>query len=438
MKLSRDNKFFKWGLTAFLVIVAGVVFWIIFSNLPGFYGVIQDFVKIISSVLYGCLFAYLMNPMMEFTRRHLNHLLDRTKLSKKRAAAVSKGIGIVVALLVFLGALYALIALVVPNIINSLQELLQPARLEGYYNTIAGWIHSIFPGTAAEEWLSGGLDSLWDSLQNMLGKIDFTAMLSQIFSAGVTIISTVFHLGLGIIAAVYILIYKKQLCVQAKKLTVSMFRADHADRILEVARRTNRIFGGYVIGKILDAIFVGVVTYLALIIMGMPFAPLIATLVGVTNVIPYFGPFLGGVPSALLLLVENPIDMVYFVIFIVILQMIDGNIIENRIMGVQLGISDFWVLVAILVFGGIFGFPGMLLGVPVFAVIYSLISDAVHRRLKKKNISSDPDAFYTMQCVADLPAAQPPSVSYVSDDPGYDLNVETEEEPDENDQGGGD
>ena len=434
MKLRRDNKFFKWGLTAFLVIVAGALFWIIFSNLPGFYQMIKDFFKIISSVLYGCLFAYLMNPIMEFTMRHLNKLLQKTKLSEKKRTAISKTTGLIVAVLIFLAAIYALIALVVPNIIDSIQELIQPARLQGYYETITEWIHETFSGTEAEDWVGGVLESVWTSLQGAIERIDFTSFLSDVFSAGVSVVSTLFNFGVGIIAAVYILIYKKQLCVQAKKLTISIFRADHANRLFEVARRTNRIFSGYVIGKMIDAIFVGVVTYFALLIMGMPFAPLIATLVGVTNVIPYFGPFLGAVPSALLLLIEEPIDALYFVIFIIILQMIDGNIIENRIMGVQLGISDFWVLVAILIFGGIFGFSGMLLGVPIFAVLYSLISDAVNKRLKKKHYPIDSDVYYTLQCVEDLPIILPPSVSYTSDEPGYDLNIDPEdEEPEEYD-----
>ena len=159
-------------------------------------------------------------------------------------------------------------------------------------------------------------------------------------------------------------------------------------------------------------------------------APLIAVLVGVTNIIPFFGPFLGAVPSALLLLIEKPIDALYFIIFILVLQMIDGNIIENRILGEKLGISDLWVLVAILVFGGVFGFGGMLLGVPIFAVIYTLIADNVNERLRRKRYPTETDLYYSLQCVEELPVSPQPSYSFVSVDPAYDMHAQDEDEDD--------
>ena len=241
---------------------------------------------------------------------------------------------------------------------------------------------------------------------------------------------SVFNMLVGIVAAVYLLLYEKKLCAQAKKLTVAVFNTKHADRLFEIARRTNRIFSGYVIGKIIDAILVGVITYFALLIMRMPYAPLIAVLVGVTNIIPFFGPFLGAIPSALLLLIEKPIDALYFIIFILVLQMIDGNIIENRILGEKLGISDLWVLVAILVFGGIFGFGGMLLGVPIFAVIYTLITDGVNERLRRKRYPTETDLYYTLQCVEELPVSPQPSYSFVSVDPAYDMHAQDEDDDD--------
>ena len=164
--------------------------------------------------------------------------------------------------------------------------------------------------------------------------------------------------------------------------------------------------------------------------MGMPFAPLIAVIVGVTNIIPFFGPFLGAIPSALLLLIERPIDALYFILFILVLQMIDGNIIENRILGEKLGISDLWVLVAILLFGGIFGFGGMLLGVPIFAVIYTLIVDAVNGRLRRKRYPIETELYYSLQCVEELPVTPQPSSSFVSVEPSYDMHAADEDDED--------
>ncbi len=428
MKLRHNDKFFKWGLTAFLVIVAGILAWVIFSNFPGFYDMILELIAILAPILYGCFFAYMMNPVMEFVNRFMTKQLSKTKLKESKVRSIGKTVGVISAVVVLLAALYALIALLVPNIVSSVQVLVSEAKIDSYYATITGWVNDTFAGTAVEQWFKDNLDSLINAVRNWVLGLNYTGILSDLFSAGVSVVGGVFNFLLGIVAAVYILIYKRQLCSQAKKFTTSLLRNDHADRVFEIARRTNRIFSGYVIGKILDALLVGVITYIVMLIMGMPYAVLIATIVGITNIIPYFGPFIGAAPSALLLLIENPVDALYFIIFIVILQMIDGNIIENRIMGLQLGISDFWVLVSILLFGGVFGFAGMLLGVPIFAVLYSLIADMVNKRLRKKRFPTNTDIYYEMQCVDDLPIEKTPSVSHVTVEPSYDMNIEPEDE----------
>ena len=428
MKLHRNEKYVKWGLTALAVLGAGIVVWIVLSNFSGFYASIMDLLGILAPVLYGCFFAYIMNPVMEFIRRYMIKALSKTKLTEKKVNTISKIIGVVGALVVLLGVIYALIALIIPSVIDSLQELLSPQKMEHYYATITAWANDVFAGTPVGQWFEENLDQLLHYAQDWLMELDVLSILSDVFDAGLSVVAALFNFLLGIVAAVYILIYKKQLCAQSKKIIIAVFRHDRADRIFEISRRTNRIFSGYVIGKILDAILVGIITYVVMLIMDLPFAVLIATIVGVTNVIPYFGPFIGGAPSALLLLIENPIDALYFIIFIIVLQMIDGNIIENRIMGLKLGISDFWVLVSILLFGGIFGFGGMLLGVPVFAVIYSVISDAVNKKLRRKRYPIDADQYYTIQSVNDLPITPNREVSYYTVEPSYDLNVEPEDE----------
>ena len=431
MKLHRNQKYFKWGLTAFLVIVAALIFWIIFSNLKGFYGMILDLASILAPILYGCLFAYLMNPVMEFTRKLMVKLLSKTKLSEKRVEKISAIVSVCFAVLVLVGLLFALGALIVPNLVSSLEELLQQERLDEYGNKITTWINKTFAGTPIANWFRDNLDDLLDMLRDWLKSIDIASFIGSLTSSVYSVVIGVFDALIGVIAAVYVLVYKKKLCSQAKKITVATFNAKHANRVFEIARRTNRIFGGYVVGKIVDAIFVGVVTYIAMLIMGMPYAPLIATLIGVTNIIPFFGPFLGGVPATLLLLIDSPSNALIFVIFLIVLQMIDGNIIENRILGEQLGISDFWVLVSILLFGGIFGFGGMLLGVPVFAVIYTLIDDAVNNHLKRKRYPTDTEIYYTLESVERLPVEPLPSYSYVSVDPSYDLQADPDDEDDD-------
>lgn len=431
MKLNRNEKYFKWGLTAFLVIVAAILFWIVFSNLKGFYDLFLEFTDIISPVLFGCLFAYLMNPVMEFVRKKADKLLaKKTKWSEKTKARVSLICGLTAAVIIFLVAVYAIVALIVPNLISSLNELLQKEKLESYYQTIEGWFSRLLTGTGVKKWFFENIDKVLQFVLDKLNSIDIASIVADLTSSAINLIVGVFNALLGIIAAIYILIYKKQLCSQTKKIVISVFNTQHANRLFEIARRTNRIFGGYVIGKIMDAAIVGVVTYIAMVIMGLPYAPLIATLVGVTNIIPFFGPIIGAVPSVLLLLIERPINALYFGIFIIILQAIDGNIIGNRILGEKLGISDLWVLVAILLFGGIFGVSGMLLGVPIFAVLYTLITDAVNNRLKRRRYPTDSHVYYTLKNVEDLPVEPLPSYSFVSVEPAYDMHADPDEEDD--------
>ena len=434
MKLHRNEKYFKWGLTAFLAFVACALFWIVFSNLSGFYDLIMKFFGIISPILYGCLFAYFMNPVMKVTMKLMRKLLDKRKkpMKEKSAERLCTSVSVVVSVIVFLLAICALLPLVGQALYNSIAELLP--KLEGYYLTIVEKLNGLKLDVEVADWLYEVIESILSSLQTWLSELDVWSLLGDVTSSVTSVVVGIFNAIVGIIAAVYILVYKKKLCSQAKKITIALFSTSHANRIFEVSRRTNRIFGDYVIGKLIDALLVGVITYIVMLILGMPYAPLISVIIAVTNIIPFFGPFLGAIPSTLLLLIDKPINAVYFVIFVIILQMIDGYIIENRILGEKLGISDFWVLTSILIFGGIFGFGGMLLGVPVFAVIYSLISDGIDRRLAKKRYPLATDQYYTLQCVEDLPVDPAPNYSFASMEPGYDMNVEAEEEYEEDDE----
>lgn len=427
MKLNRNEKYVKLGITAFLVLVAVAIFWVIFSNLSGFYDLVLEFFGIISPLIYGAIFAYLMNPVMEYSSRLYRKLLGKTKLSEKRIKTIAKTSSLVTSLLVFLAAAYALIALIFPNLVESATELINEQRIDAYYKTILHWVHDTFSDTPIEAWFNNNLEELMQTFTDFIKGIDFAAIILGVFSSAYSVFATVFNILIGVVAAAYFLIYKNKLCAQAKKIVTATCRSDRANRIFEIARRTNRIFGGFVVGKIIDAVFVGVVTYFALLIMGMPFAPLIAVIIGVTNIIPFFGPFLGAVPSGLLLLIDNPMNAVYFAIFIVVLQMIDGNIVENRILGEKLGISDFWVLVSILVAGGVFGFAGMLLGVPIFAVIYTLITDAVNKRLALKRYPIDSELYCNLREVEDLPIVQSETTRKHPQEPNYDLNVEVED-----------
>ena len=211
---------------------------------------------------------------------------------------------------------------------------------------------------------------------------------------------------LGLVAAVYILWSRNQFLAQAKKLTAALCKPAVADRIFDIARRAHKTFSGYIVGTLTDALLVGVITYVVSLILGFPYAPIIATVVGCTNIIPILGPFLGAAPSAIIILLVDPWKCLYFIIFIIILQQVDGNIIAPRIISGNTGLSGFWVLTAITVAGSLFGLAGLVICVPVTAVAYSLISEWVSRRLGKKGMPTDTATYAALKEMAELPSAE--------------------------------
>ena len=238
----------------------------------------------------------------------------------------------------------------------------------------------------------------------MTKELDLISTLSTAFTEVYGVLKVVFNMLVGIVIAVYILIAKERFQAQSKKLVVSMFKPQRANRILEIARLTNRCFGGFIVGKLIDSLIIGVISYIGMVILGLPYALVSSVFVGLTNIIPFFGPLIGIVIGGVLILLQSPMDCLYFVIFELALQQVDGNIIGPRILGEKLGISDFWILVSITLFGGLFGFPGMILGVPVFTVIYALISQSISNSLERKNLPVKTDCYYSIFTVEDLEA----------------------------------
>ena len=217
---------------------------------------------------------------------------------------------------------------------------------------------------------------------------------AEVYIASVTsgVILTVkffINIVVGLIISVYVMANQEKFAGQAKKIIFAIFKPVRANVIVKTIRKSNEIFGGFISGKILDSAIIGVLAYIVLAIMKMPDTVLVAVIIGVTNIIPFFGPFIGAIPSFIIIVLQNPMQGLYFLIFVIILQQIDGNIIGPKILGNSTGLSSFWVVFAILVFGGLWGFPGMLLGVPIMAVIYYIIQNIVEYILKRRGIPAD-------------------------------------------------
>lgn len=405
----RERPYFKIAVTALAVIFVSILLVVIFTDLPGFFAMLKAFGAILSPLVSGCVFAFLLNPLVRFADARLCPWLEKRGKGKHSPQKVSRAISIVFAL-IFAGLIiYAFFAMLLPQLYESIMGIVNSA--EDYYRSIDKWFNKVLADNPEiQGYVDTALNKVFDYLKNwantsLLG--DMQKFVTTVTASVISVVKWVANLLIGLVASIYILWSKDLFQAQAKKILVAAFRPQAADHILHLGRETNKIFNGFVIGKIIDSAIIGVICYIGMLILKLPYPALVATIVGVTNVIPFFGPIIGAVPSGLLILLVNPLQAFYFVIFVICLQQLDGNVIGPKILGNTVGISGFWVLISITVAASLFGFAGMLLGVPVFAVIYMLISDAVNLALSRKGRTTVTDAYGPIQEVSDLdrPAA---------------------------------
>ena len=403
MPFRKGNKYVAMALTILSVVIASIVIFLIFSNFKGFLNLIRGFIRICSPFLYGLVFAYLMNPIMKFVERGMQRLLETRDMSPKIKRRLSRGIGVGAAFVVLVSVLYLLISMIVPQIIESLESLIDPNTLIRYYEQIRKWILQLFEDNPEMEgWFMERLEDIYQMVEGWISSINLEETFRSITLGVVNVVKGLMNILIGFIAAIYMLTSKDVFLAQLKKMTVAFLREERCNRLLEICSMTNKIFGGFIVGKLIDSLIIGVICYFGLLILKMPYPMLIAVIIGMTNVIPFFGPFFGAIPSAFLILMIDPWKCLWFICFILVLQQFDGNILGPRILGDTVGISSFWILVSITVAGGIFGFAGMLLGVPVFAVIYTLLSDAVNRKLGNKGKPTQTAAYMDIKQVTDL------------------------------------
>ena len=247
-------------------------------------------------------------------------------------------------------------------------------------------------GVMARNLLEKGSDALQNWIkQDLLTKVN--EVMSNLTVGIINFVSEILNFLIGLIVSVYILFSKETFSAQSKKIVYAVLRTDHANMILHLTKKSNEIFGGFIIGKMIDSIIIGILCFIGTSILKMPYAMLVSVIVGVTNVIPFFGPYIGAIPSAVLIALADPMKGIYFLIFILLLQQFDGNILGPKILGNSTGLSAFWVIVSILLGGGLFGILGMLFGVPTFAVVYYIIKLLLDNQLEKKKLPTDSDCY---------------------------------------------
>ncbi|MCD7830319.1 MAG: AI-2E family transporter [Clostridiales bacterium] len=325
----------------------------------------------------GGVIAYILKPTCNAVQDWLTGLLQKRGKSTKLAG----GLSVAITLLLALAVIVILLVIVVPTLLDSIRSVLRliPSSVErfsdwlllyvGDNETLSNYITQLSDGvsTSLPEWL---ISTVLPNLETLVGGV------SSGVASAVNILSNLF---LGIIAAIYILGFRKTFARQAKKLNYSVFGKRWSEIILQEFRFADRAFSGFISGRLIDSLIVGVICFIGMLILRMPYAVLVSVIVGVTNVIPFFGPYIGMIPSFLLILMVSPVKSLIFLVFILVLQQFDGNYLGPRILGNVTGLSSFWVLFAIITFGGLFGFGGVLVGVPVFAVIYDILRQLVNK-----------------------------------------------------------
>lgn len=358
-----------------IVVLLGILFYVLLTNFGSVRSKLAEIFTVIEPFVIGFAVAYLLNSPVRFFEKKVFR-----KLRWRR------GLSIATVYLLLCVVLVVLIDLILPQVTESVVALIN--NLEGYLANLNDLVDSLVARFELEN--AEGIDALVVSYEDLVSRAAklVSAAIPQIVNFGMAVGSGVISAITALISSVYMLSGKSTLKRQLKSILFALFPTDKVERTLTVCRRANAIFVGFINGKIIDSAIIGVLCFILCTIFRVPLALLISLIVGVTNVIPFFGPFIGAIPSIMILLIVDPVAALKFTILIILLQQFDGNILGPKILGDSTGISAIWVLVAIVVGGGLFGFAGMLLGVPTFAVIYMLTREFVAARLKEKHIDS--------------------------------------------------
>lgn len=392
MKFDIDKKTLGIGIIALSVIILGVSFIYLLFNGSLFFAAFRKIFNVFMPILYGFIMAYLLSSIVNFIEEKcLIPLYKRFKVNiTTKIMSRMRLFSITIALIFAFLCIYAFLLIVVPEIYKSLQSIVTsfPTYINNLihfselvlarYPEIEQYFMSIMNeySTDVYEWVSSLLPSM-------------NAFIKSLSQSVISFILTLWDLVLGLIVAIYMLASKEKFIGQSKKILFSVFKTERANNILKEIRFIDRTFGGFISGKLLDSLIIGILCFICLTIIGTPYPLLISFIIGVTNIIPFFGPFIGAIPSAFLILMVDPLECLYFLIFILLLQQFDGNYLGPKILGDSTGLSSFWVLFSITIFGGLFGFIGMIIGVPTVAVIYELIRRFMSRQLTKKGYPLD-------------------------------------------------
>lgn len=376
------KRYLKIGITGAAILASGILCAFVLFKMPVIISVLKGITEILKPFLYGVVFAYLLAPLCNKIEEKLFQFFPKAKAKARRFICF---IAIVISLCVAIAVIWLIIMMIIPQVWDSVMKIIQmvPQKLIVVNNWIEYMLENQPELQAYFEEFSSQAESNIDSLLNVdtIQKVQsiINSLSVQLFG----VLGVVKNIFLGLLISAYLLGSRKLFGAQAGLILHGVFSDKWAKIIEEEIRYTDKMFNGFLVGKIIDSAIIGLLCFAGTSIMGFEAPAFISVIIGITNIIPFFGPFIGAIPCGLLLLLENPMHCLYFIIFIFVLQQLDGNVIGPKILGNTTGVSSFWVLFAILLFGGMWGVVGMVIGVPLFAVIYDIIRKLVYRGLRK-------------------------------------------------------
>lgn len=412
IKLNWNKKYTTIAVYSLIVIAAAILFVVFIFKYDSIASGFSWIGEVLAPILIGIGIAYIINPLVcMFDNRVFAKLRDsEVKISpdvknaekhiakaKKRRRSAAKALSVVCSFIIVLTVVIGIVVAVVPSVAKSVVDL--AAQMPGYVDHVDAFLDEVF---ANNPQLANVLSEEFSDLENIVKHIaeaaEPMALLGQV-STGVMelaagLLVTLKNVLIGLVIAIYFLFSKDRLIAQMKKVLFALFKNGKCQKIVSVCSKSNSVFKTYIVSNLLDSAIIFVLMVIGMYVMGMPYPMLIAVVCGVTNLIPFFGPFIGAIPCGLLILLVDPVKVIWFGIFVLVLQQCDGNVIKPFLFGETMGLPAIWVLISIIAGGGLFGIPGMLLGVPVFTVFYMLFSEFLSDKLRKKNLPTSTDDYF--------------------------------------------
>lgn len=376
MKLYTNKRYNTIALYAIIVLAINVLLIVAVFKFGSILDLLSKIFSVLTPIIWGVIIAFLINPVMVTTEKLFK---NKTKIKVKKKRNILRVISVTISSIVFLGVVIGIIAVIIPELITSMNDII--SNISSLVSTSQEWINKMFANfPKAAEFISEKLVAFGTDL----GKLQ--PMLENILSGAIGFVNIVKNFVLGFILSIYLLFNKETLIAQVKKILYANLKKSTCQKLLSFADQANKTFSGFISGKIIDSLIIGIICFIVLTIINMPYNILISVIVGVTNVIPFFGPFIGAVPSAFLILLVEPRKVIWLLLAILLLQQFDGYVLGPKILGDSTGLPALWVMISLFIGGGMFGFFGMLLAVPAFALIYSLVRSAVENKLIKKKM----------------------------------------------------